>query len=159
MGCNLILRKTMDVEFTVAHTYHWTKSTKHGLLSRTALLLVHRQRQQHFPFMVRGKSSRKELIKLPMYESPIFTYKPTSYWPKSDILFHIELFLHNIFIVAMCSGNKLIQKDNADSGVRFIIPGGPRQSLLLAKDLTSFCENHIYPECTCPNPPPQILWN
>ena len=31
-------------------------------------------------------------------------------------------------------GNKLTQKDNADSGVQFITPVGPRQSLLLAKD-------------------------
>ena len=32
-------------------------------------------------------------------------------------------------------GNKLTQKDNADSGVQFITPAGPKQSLLLAKDL------------------------
>ena len=31
-------------------------------------------------------------------------------------------------------GNKFTQKDNADSGVQFITPAGPRQSLLLAKD-------------------------
>ena len=31
-------------------------------------------------------------------------------------------------------GNKLTQKDNADRGVQFITPEGPRQSLLLAKD-------------------------
>ena len=31
-------------------------------------------------------------------------------------------------------GNKLIQKDSADSGVQFITLAGPRQSLLLAKD-------------------------
>ena len=31
-------------------------------------------------------------------------------------------------------GNKLIQKGDADSGVQFITPAGPRQSLLLAKD-------------------------
>ena len=30
--------------------------------------------------------------------------------------------------------NKLTQKDNADSGVQFITPAGPRQSFLLAKD-------------------------
>ena len=24
---------------------------------------------------------------------------------------------------------------------------------------TSYCENLIYPKCTCPNPPPQILWD
>ena len=32
------------------------------------------------------------------------------------------------------AGNKLTQKDNADSGVQCITPAGPRQSLLLAKD-------------------------
>ena len=31
-------------------------------------------------------------------------------------------------------GNKLTPKDNADSRMQFIIPVGPRQSLLLAKD-------------------------
>ena len=35
-------------------------------------------------------------------------------------------------------GNKLTQKDNADSGVQFITPAGPRQSLLLAKDPDQF---------------------
>ena len=37
-------------------------------------------------------------------------------------------------IVVAILGNKLTQKDNADSGVQFITPAGPRQSLLLAKD-------------------------
>ena len=36
-------------------------------------------------------------------------------------------------VIAMLSGNKLTQKDNADSGVQFITLVGPRQSLLLAK--------------------------
>ena len=31
-------------------------------------------------------------------------------------------------------GNKVTQKDNADSEVQFITPAGPRQSPLLAKD-------------------------
>ena len=35
-------------------------------------------------------------------------------------------------------GNKLTQKDNADSGVQLITPVGPRQSLLLAKDPDQF---------------------
>ena len=35
-------------------------------------------------------------------------------------------------------GNKLTQKDSADSGVQFITPVGPRQSLLLAKDPDQF---------------------
>ena len=34
-------------------------------------------------------------------------------------------------------GNKLTQ-DNADSGVQFITPVGPRQSLLLAEDPDQF---------------------
>ena len=56
-------------------------------------------------------------------------------------------------------GDKLTQKDNADSGVQFITPVGPRQSLLLAMDPTSICENLLYPLCTCPNTPPQIPWD
>ena len=35
-------------------------------------------------------------------------------------------------------GNKLAQKDNADSGVQFITLVGARQSLLLAKDPDQF---------------------
>ena len=35
-------------------------------------------------------------------------------------------------------GNKLTQKDNADSGVQCITPAGPRQSLLLDKDPDKF---------------------
>ena len=45
--------------------------------------------------------------------------------------------------------NQFTQKDNADSRVQFITPAGPRQSLLLAKDPDQFCENLIYPKCTC----------
>ena len=53
-------------------------------------------------------------------------------------------------------GNKLTQNDNADSGVQFITPAGPRENLLLAKDPDPVCENLIYPKRRCPNPPPQI---
>ena len=35
-------------------------------------------------------------------------------------------------------GNKLVQKDIADSGVPFITLAGPKQSLLLAKDPDQF---------------------
>ena len=41
-------------------------------------------------------------------------------------------------VLAHIPGNKLIQKDNADSGVQFITHAGPRQSLLLAKDPNQF---------------------
>ena len=36
--------------------------------------------------------------------------------------------------VAATRSRKQTQKDNADSGVQFIIPAGLRRSLLLAKD-------------------------
>ena len=48
-------------------------------------------------------------------------------------------------------GNELTQKDNADSGVQFITLVDPRQSLLLAKDPTHFCESLIYAKCMSPN--------
>ena len=35
-------------------------------------------------------------------------------------------------------GDKLTQKDDADSGVQFITPAGPMQRLLLAKDPDQF---------------------
>ena len=38
----------------------------------------------------------------------------------------------------VATGNKLTQKDNANSGVQFITPAGPRQTLLLAKDPDQF---------------------
>ena len=53
-------------------------------------------------------------------------------------------------------GNKLTQ-DNSDSGVQFITPAGPSQSLLLAKDPDQHCENLLYPMCTCPNHYPKFL--
>ena len=40
--------------------------------------------------------------------------------------------------VAATRSGKQTQKDNADSGVQFITLAGPRQSLLLAKDLDQF---------------------
>ena len=47
-------------------------------------------------------------------------------------------FSRDGIVVATLSGNKLTQQDNADSGVQFITPVGPRQSLLLAKDPDRF---------------------
>ena len=44
-----------------------------------------------------------------------------------------------MYVLQPCiPGNKLTQKDNADSGVQFITPAGPRQSFLLAKDPDQF---------------------
>ena len=45
---------------------------------------------------------------------------------------------HVIVLQPHVPGNKLTQKDNADSGMQFITPVGPRESLLLAKDLDQF---------------------
>ena len=45
---------------------------------------------------------------------------------------------HTACVVAMCSGKQTHLKDSADSGVQFITPAGPRQSLLLAKDPDQF---------------------
>ena len=65
MGRNLILRKSIGAECTVAHTYNWTKkNAKYALLSRTALASVHRWSQRHFPFMVRGKSKKQKVDKV-----------------------------------------------------------------------------------------------
>ena len=57
----------------------------------------------------------------------------------------------------MRSRKKLTQKDNADSGVQFITPAGPRQSLLLAKDPNQHLGKSFIPhvhvsEPTTPNP-------
>ena len=41
-------------------------------------------------------------------------------------------------VVAVLPGNKLTQKDSADSGAPFITPAGPRQSLLLVKHPDQF---------------------
>ena len=61
-------------------------------------------------------------------------------WRKGNLLHSwlecklIQSLWGTVGVVATVSGNKLTQKDNADSGVQFITPAGPRQSLLLAKD-------------------------
>ena len=56
---------------------------------------------------------------------------------------------HPVSLWYCCShafrGNKLTQKDNADSGVQFITPVGPRQSLLLAKDPDQFLSKPYIP--------------
>ena len=41
-------------------------------------------------------------------------------------------------VVATPSGKQTHSKDNAESGVQFIAPSGPRQSLFLAKDPNQF---------------------
>ena len=46
----------------------------------------------------------------------------------------VQLGLPGRLLQPRVPGNKLTQKDNADSGVQLITPAGPRQSLLLAKD-------------------------
>ena len=66
--------------------------------------------------------------------------------PNGTCLLKVRSFPANAPYVVATQKDKLTQKDNADNGVQFIIPVGPRQSLLLAKDLTS------YPKCTCSNP-------
>jgi len=40
----------------------------------------------------------------------------------------VKIFRSFLTVVATHSGNKLTPKDNADSGVQFITPVGPRQS-------------------------------
>ena len=49
-----------------------------------------------------------------------------------NVIHYINKLKDNV--IATVPGNKLTQKDNADSGVQFITPAGPGQSLLLAKD-------------------------
>ena len=50
----------------------------------------------------------------------------------------VNMVVSSLSVVACLLGNKLTQKDNADGGVQFIAPAGPRQSLLLAEDLDQF---------------------
>ena len=73
-----------------------------------------------------------------------------------------EKCLDFIVLQPCVPGNKLTQKDNADTGVKFISPMGPRQTLLLAKDpepYIPYMESLIYPKSTCSNPPLQIPRN
>ena len=55
------------------------------------------------------------------------------------------MVVSSLSVVARLPGNKLTQKDNADGGVQFIAPAGPRQSLLLAKDPDQFLWKHYIP--------------
>ena len=54
-------------------------------------------------------------------------------------------------VVATCPG-KQTQKDNANNGVQFITPAGPRQSLLLAKDPDQFLWKPYMPQVYVPKP-------
>ena len=58
--------------------------------------------------------------------------------PNGTCFLRVRSFLAHAPNVVAARENKLIQKDNADSGVQVIIPAGPRQSLLLAKDSVQF---------------------
>ena len=49
-------------------------------------------------------------------------------------------------------GNKLTQKDNEDSGVQFITPAGPRQTLVLAKNPDQFLGKPYIPWAYMPKP-------
>ena len=53
-------------------------------------------------------------------------------------------------------GNKLTQKDNADSGVQFITHADPKQSSLGQGPLPVFVKTLYTLSVLCPNPPPQI---
>ena len=56
--------------------------------------------------------------------------------------------------------NKLTQKNNADSGVQFNTPVGPKQSLLLAKDPDQFFVKTLYIwSVSAQTHLPQIPWN
>ena len=77
--------------------------------------------------------------------------------PNGTCLLKVRSFPANAPNVVATHSGKLTQMGNADSGVQFITPVGPRESLLLAKDPDQFfCENLIYSKRMCPNPSPQI---
>ena len=71
--------------------------------------------------------------------------------PNGTCLLKVRSFLGNTPNVVAARENKLIQKDNADSGVQVIIPAGPRQSLLLAKDPDQFFGFLFNPLCFHPH--------
>ena len=57
-----------------------------------------------------------------------------------------------VIVVATSSGKQTHSEDNADSGVQFITPAGPRQSLLLAKDPNQFLWKPYIPWVYVPKP-------
>ena len=71
------------------------------------------------------EESEKVGLKFTIQKTKIMASGPITSW---------EIDGETLEMLEPCSpGNKLTQKDNADSGVQFITPVGPRQSLLLAK--------------------------
>ena len=63
------------------------------------------------------------------------------------------------YVVATLPGNKLTQKGDADSGVQFNTPAGPRQSLLLAKDPDQHLWKTFLPHMYMSETTSQIPWD
>ena len=60
-------------------------------------------------------------------------------------------------VISTRCGTQLPQKDSADGGLPIITPAAPRQSLLLAKDPTSFSELLRYPSVRAQTRLPSFL--
>ena len=60
-----------------------------------------------------------------------------------------DTLVNHLLLWPHVQGNKLTQKDNVDGGVQFITPGGPRQSLPLAKDPNQFFVKTLYTLSVC----------
>ena len=122
------------LEFAHIHV-HWVADTIQPSQPLLPLLLV----PSTFP-SIRIFSNELALhIKWPKYWSFSFSIGPSTEY-SGLISFRIDWLdlLAVQGVVAVRSRNKLTQKVNADSGVQFITPAGPRQSLLLAKDPDQF---------------------
>ena len=71
------------------------------------------------------EESEKVGLKLNIQKTKIMASGPITSWETDG---------ETVEMLQPCfPGNKLTQKDNTDSGVKFITPACPRQSLLLAK--------------------------
>ena len=79
--------------------------------------------------MVRPRLEGKQQTPLSSRVATCISWRPEK---ASDV--DIRRGTESATVAATRSGNKLTQKDNVDSGVQFITPASPGQSLLLAKD-------------------------
>ena len=85
------------------------------------------------------------ILRARILERVFISFSRGSSWPKEWAHILLCLIIAGGIVVAMHSGNKLTQKDDADSEVQFITPAGPRQSLVLAKDPDQFLWKSFVP--------------
>ena len=79
----------------------------------------------------------------------VITYNGKESEKEYRIYAHTHIYIYIDMLQPRVPGNKLTQKDNADSAVQFILWQAQGRGSSQPRTPTSFCENLIYPKCMC----------